>query len=30
MDTIRVDISREEGFIRVYNNGKGIPVVIHQ
>lgn len=30
MDTIRVDIDREEGRITVWNNGKGIPVVIHK
>lgn len=30
MDTIRVDIDREQGRITVWNNGKGIPVVIHK
>eukprot|EP01028_Stygiella_incarcerata_P004101 TRINITY_DN185_c0_g1_i1.p1 TRINITY_DN185_c0_g1~~TRINITY_DN185_c0_g1_i1.p1 ORF type:complete len:1625 (-),score=533.53 TRINITY_DN185_c0_g1_i1:176-5050(-) len=29
MDTIRVDIDRENGTISVYNNGRGIPVEIH-
>merc|ERR1712018_954463 len=30
MDTIKIDIKPEEGMIRVYNNGKGIPVEMHQ
>ena len=30
MDTIRVDIDQERGRIRVWNNGKGIPVTIHK
>lgn len=30
MNTIRVDIDREQGRITVWNNGKGIPVVIHK
>ena len=30
MDTIRVDINREKNEIRVYNNGKGIPVEEHK
>ena len=30
MDTIRVTINKEEGRITVWNNGKGIPVVIHK
>ena len=30
MDTIRVDIDRDQGRITVWNNGKGIPVVIHK
>ena len=30
MDTIRIDINREKGEIRVYNNGKGIPVEEHK
>jgi DNA topoisomerase-2 len=29
MDTIKVDINQQEGIISIYNNGKGIPVVIH-
>jgi len=29
MDTLKVDIDREEGRITVYNNGRGIPVEIH-
>lgn len=29
MDTLKVDISKVEGTISVYNNGKGIPVEIH-
>jgi len=30
MDTIKIDIKPEEGMIRVFNNGKGIPVEMHQ
>ena len=30
MDTIKVTIDKEEGRITVWNNGKGIPVVIHK
>lgn len=30
MDTIKVNISTEKGFISVYNNGRGIPVVVHE
>ena len=30
MDTIKVEIKPEEGFISVMNNGKGIPVVMHK
>ena len=30
MNTIKVNIDREEGKITVWNNGKGIPVVIHK
>ncbi|KAG0028757.1 DNA topoisomerase 2 [Podila clonocystis] len=30
MDTIKIDIDKEEGRISVYNNGKGIPVEIHK
>lgn len=30
MDTIQVDIDRDQGRITVWNNGKGIPVVIHK
>ncbi|KAF9935286.1 DNA topoisomerase 2 [Linnemannia zychae] len=30
MDTIRVDIDRENGMISVFNNGKGIPVEMHK
>lgn len=29
MDTIKVDINKEENSISIYNNGKGIPVEIH-
>ncbi|KAF9258616.1 DNA topoisomerase II [Marasmius fiardii PR-910] len=29
MDTLKVDIDIEEGTISVYNNGKGIPIVMH-
>jgi DNA topoisomerase-2 len=30
MSKIEVTINEEEGFIRVWNNGSGIPVVVHQ
>lgn len=30
MDTIKVTIDKEKGYIEVWNNGKGIPVVIHK
>ncbi|KAF9333109.1 DNA topoisomerase 2, partial [Linnemannia elongata] len=30
MDTIKVDIDKENGMISVYNNGKGIPVEMHK
>lgn len=30
MDTIKVTIDRESGQISVLNNGKGIPIEIHQ
>ncbi|KAF9141358.1 DNA topoisomerase 2 [Mortierella sp. GBA39] len=30
MDTIKVEIDKENGMISVYNNGKGIPVEIHK
>lgn len=30
MSTIRVDISGEDGVIRIYNDGRGIPVHIHK
>ena len=30
MNTIKVNIDRENGSISVWNNGKGIPVVIHK
>ncbi|KAK8805524.1 hypothetical protein WA158_002180 [Blastocystis sp. Blastoise] len=30
MDSIKVEINQETGVISVYNNGKGIPVVIHK
>jgi DNA gyrase/topoisomerase IV subunit B len=29
MDTIRVDIDRENNVFSVYNNGKGIPIEMH-
>jgi DNA topoisomerase II len=29
MDTIKVDIDRIKGTISIYNNGRGIPVVVH-
>ncbi len=30
MDTIKVSIDREAGAITIYNNGKGIPIEIHE
>lgn len=30
MNTIRIDINQEENFIEIYNNGNGIPVVMHK
>ncbi|WZN62119.1 DNA topoisomerase II [Chloropicon roscoffensis] len=30
MDALRVDSDEEEGTVRVYNNGKGIPVEMHK
>ncbi|KAF9115505.1 DNA topoisomerase 2 [Mortierella sp. AM989] len=30
MDTIKIDIDKENGMISVYNNGRGIPVEIHK
>lgn len=30
MTTIKITIDREKGMISVWNNGKGIPVVVHQ
>jgi DNA topoisomerase II len=30
MNAIKIDIKPEENLIRVWNNGKGIPVVIHK
>ncbi|KAF9943264.1 DNA topoisomerase 2 [Mortierella alpina] len=30
MDTIKIDIDKENGRISVYNNGRGIPVEIHK
>merc|ERR1712051_741690 len=30
MDTIRIDIDKEKNEIKVYNNGKGIPIVHHK
>jgi len=30
MDTIKIEINPEKNMISVYNNGKGIPVVMHQ
>src|SRR3954447_865775 len=30
MNTIKVNIDKEEGKISIYNNGKGIPVEIHK
>ena len=29
MDTIKVDIDRTKGTISIYNNGRGIPIVVH-
>ncbi|EMR11038.1 hypothetical protein PNEG_00635 [Pneumocystis murina B123] len=29
MDTIKVEFSREKGVISIYNNGRGIPIQIH-
>jgi DNA topoisomerase-2 len=30
MNQIRVDINQEKGCITVFNNGKGIPIVVHK
>merc|ERR1719225_1838636 len=30
MDTIRIDIDVEKNEIKVYNNGKGIPIIMHK
>ncbi|XP_053982250.1 DNA topoisomerase 2 isoform X2 [Hylaeus volcanicus] len=30
MDTIKIDINQEQNVISIWNNGKGIPVVIHK
>src|SRR6266496_6204662 len=30
MNTIKVNINKEEGMISIYNNGKGIPIEIHK
>ena len=30
MDTIKVTVDREKGVISVWNNGRGIPVEIHE
>ena len=30
MDTIKVTVDREKGEISVWNNGKGIPIEIHE
>ena len=30
MDTIRIDIDKEKNEIKVYNNGKGIPIIQHK
>jgi len=30
MDTIKVEISKEDGYIKVMNNGQGLPVQIHK
>jgi DNA topoisomerase-2 len=29
MDTIKINIDRENNIISVYNNGRGIPIQIH-
>lgn len=30
MSVLKVEINQKNGFISVFNNGKGIPVVIHK
>lgn len=30
MDLIKVNVDRENGTISIYNNGRGIPIEIHQ
>ncbi|CAE7348528.1 Top2, partial [Symbiodinium sp. CCMP2456] len=30
MDTIKVDIDQKQGLITVWNNGRGLPVVLHK
>ena len=30
MDTIKINIDRENNIISVYNNGRGIPIQIHE
>lgn len=30
MNTIKVNIDEDRGFISIWNNGKGIPVQIHK
>jgi len=30
MSALKVEINQEKGYITVYNNGKGIPIVIHK
>lgn len=30
MDTIKVTVDREKGEISVYNNGRGIPIEVHE
>lgn len=30
MNTLKVELNPEEGYISVWNNGQGIPVAIHQ
>lgn len=30
MNLLKVEINQAEGSISVYNNGKGIPIVIHK
>jgi DNA topoisomerase-2 len=30
MDYLNIEINEAEGFVRVHNNGKGIPIVIHK